>query len=291
MNRIQKALQRLKHNTAEEGQSSIEEKRSASKGEKKSKGVEERESSREKANHPSSVTPNLEKIKHLISNQKSTLSSRLKELGVDVEELVIEDKKDVIEEEREDKGSKKSGSKHKELEGKGKKSGPDMLPQAGGESESRSSKGKSNSMSIDVEDVIESMPESPRDISKGIMSYLNKLQYLALARAEKMLTSSLLFSDPSEMVRLATALKDMQLTIKWTKKMEEVILNNPSKMKMPGSSGSFRLLDRLSMYSKQTKMEQESDGRKSGIKQGNNMMRELDVPTDDVKDVKKVEGA
>lgn len=217
-------------------------------------------------------SPNLNKLSALVSSQKKSAASRLKELGVDVETL--------LESDAEEGDERVPGEK--ELAKKGKKGGlqgnPSPTPPA-----------DLNAM-LDLERIVGDMPENPRDMNRGILSYLNKLQYLALAKAERMLTC-ISGESASELVKLATALKDMQLTIKWTKKMEQVILNNPSKMKPPGVGGGFRLLDKLTMLSKSAKQEADADRRTSGARNSAAANPNLELPSDNDAPSKQAGGA
>jgi hypothetical protein len=131
--------------------------------------------------------------------------------------------------------------------------------------------------------IINDMPEDRKDLQKGIVRYLDKLQYIALSRAEKTLLNPTSRASSSELIKLATALKDMQLTIRWTKKLEQAILQNPSKLLPQGSGRSFTLLSRVKEMSSATKRENDVDPRKSGIKKGNALLiaREMELPSDD----------
>lgn len=134
----------------------------------------------------------------------------------------------------------------------------------------------------ELDDLFDKMPNDRKKITKSVMSYLDRLQYLALARAEKKLISNDEKLSPTELIKLSQALKEMQLTIKWTKKLEQAILDNPSKLIPPGSR-SFTLLSKVKELASSTKREMTRDGRQSGIKNANNVMiaREINLPKDD----------
>jgi hypothetical protein len=245
------------------------EERKPKKGEGR-KDVEERK----KASR-SSDNPSIDRLSRIVSSQKKTAAQRLKEQGVDLETLLSGDEEEV-ETGDEEEGVKKGKLVRKPLKDCSK-GNPHPTPPA-------------VPALLDLDTIVESMPEDSKDLNRSILSYLTKLQYVALAKAEQMLLNPAVLESPSELIKLATALRDMQLTIKWTKKMEQVILNNPSKMKPPGVGGSFRLLDKVAMFAKQTKQESEIDKRNSGYQNSRPAAHELDVPADD-NIGKKVEGA
>lgn len=273
----------------------------------KKKGLEDREETKKKGNKDKGNvgkkedhSPSLDKVHSLLSKRKQHLEQRLKEQGVDVDSLLSEDSQASIEEHEESLVEKVR--KASELERKGKK-GLDKRDEELGDLDRKGKKNtrvlqphresptKPHSAPVLPDFDLESMPESKSELNRGVLNYLTRMQYIALHQAEQLLLKSDLKASPSELIKLATSLKDMQLTIRWTKKLEDAILNNPSKMKPPGVGGSFRLLDRVSLYAKEAKKEVNVDGRKSGIKHALNSSQ-LELPPD-VEDQpsKQVEGA
>lgn len=136
------------------------------------------------------------------------------------------------------------------------------------------------SKTSEIQDIFENMPADKLLLQRAVNSYLDKLQYLALARAEKVLSSGVSDIPASELVKLASQLKDLQLTAKWTRKLEEAILDNPSKMLPPGSGKNFSLLGRLKLLGSSVMQEQKKDGRESVVKRSRNIM-DVPMPADD----------
>lgn len=142
----------------------------------------------------------------------------------------------------------------------------------------------------ELNSIFDDLPTNPRDTRREIDSYLNKLQNLALKKAELMLKSFALDTSPSELIKMVKELKEMQLTNRWTKKLEKAILENPSKLLPPGTRGGWTLLSKVKEMSQQLKSAKEQDNRKSGIKHGNNAVvmnnqdgPVLDLPEDESK--------
>jgi hypothetical protein len=235
---------------------------------KKGKKENDQQKRKEKGDNKPILERPFSKLHSLITSQKRSTESRLKEMGVDVDLLLN----------LEDETPENEVVKKAKLEPEAKKTAAKGNP----------TQPAPVSPAVDLEAIIDTMPENPKDINKGILSYLNKLQYVALAKAEKMLAVS--NDSPSELIKLATALRDMQLVIRWTKKMEDVILNNPSKMKPPGVGSGFRLLERLASSAKQVKIESEVDKRTSGARNGAIANSNLDLPLDDAPASKQAGG-
>jgi hypothetical protein len=272
VNKAIAALKGLRNTPADESISLEEAKESKKENSKKNKGERREEPNR----IPSS---DVSRLKDIVKKQKASLESRLKEFGVDLSSLsgaVDEDNEESEDREnvesKPEKGSKKTG-KASRVGGKAKKVGLLTQPRAQGDSISDAT--------VDLDDIFSEMPESSKEQQQGIVSYLTKLQYIALARAEKMLASPNLLCTPDALIKLTNSLMDMKLTLKWTKKLEDTILNNPSKMKPSGVGGQFRLLDRLAAVAKTVKQEAENDGRKSGIKRGAEINSDLELPAEE----------
>ena len=109
------------------------------------------------------------------------------------------------------------------------------------------------------------MPTDRKKLQQEMLGYLDKLQYLALARAEKRLVSAEENIPTSELIKMTKEMKDLQLAIRWTRRLEKVILENPSKLLPPGARG-FSLLAKVKEMSSNAKKEQDKarDGRNSG---------------------------
>jgi len=141
-----------------------------------------------------------------------------------------------------------------------------------------------------IDKIYAKIPISRKQTGREVLGYIDKLQYVVLARAERMLSDGRLLVSPSELIKLAAALKDMQLTIKWTKKLEDIITNNPSKMLPTGSGRGFTLLSKLREMSSTAKRESERDNRQSGARNTNRVF--IPLPSDDEEKPKKAaEGA
>jgi hypothetical protein len=123
--------------------------------------------------------------------------------------------------------------------------------------------------------ILKNMPKDRRDLEKELSSYVGKLKYLAIRKAEKLLTQGSNTLSPSELVKLTQSLTDMQLTMRWTKKLEKAILENPSKLNRPGQGNGWSLLSQLQKLSVSTKNESKRDGRTSGVQKSYEV---LDLP-------------
>lgn len=282
MNAALKALRGISVSTSEDESSKGEE--SKAKGSKK-KGNDNRHKGKQEKIAASSYSPDLSKLKALLSKKKQSLKADL--LDDDIDVSLVEKEAETSSPVKHAKASKSDAEESDSNDRVGVK--PPVNEDRLGVDRRKKHAVKAtparephqSPVQVDLTSIIDDMPDNSKDVNKGIMSYLNKMQYLALARAEKLLTSNDIWLDPSELVKLTTSLRDMQLTIQWTKKLKDTILNNPSKMKPGGVGVGFRLLDRVASFAKQTKAEANIDGRTSGVKHGVAASNStLDIPED-----------
>lgn len=142
--------------------------------------------------------------------------------------------------------------------------------------------------------IIKDIPDNNSDRRTQMGEYITKIQALVLAKAELLLKDPSVYVPPSELIKLAQSLEDMSLAIRWSKKMEKIILANPSKMIAPGTRGAgWSLLSRVKEMSSATLKESKQDGRGSGPRNTNESLGvnltdnsvALDLPDEDVKKV------
>lgn len=116
-----------------------------------------------------------------------------------------------------------------------------------------------------LDKIFEEIPQDRRQLHKQLETLLSRLQYVALRKVEAQLGHEL--TSSTELVKIVKELKDLALVSKWTKKLEKVILENPSKITPPGMKG-FTLLGRVKEMSSAARNEQnkQKDMRNSGYK-------------------------
>lgn len=224
---------------------------------------EEEESDKEEATkgkkakkHKKSSRPQFEREKLLA--KKDELLEELKEEGE-----LLEEEEDSEEEDGE--GSNSGVGKNSKMAGKGERGVSRGQP-------------PTPSLSIPALDsILKAMPKDRKEMDREVFSYLGKIKYLALRRTEKLLANPHIEIPPSELVKLSKELTDLQLTVRWTKKLERAILENPNKLNRPGQGGGWSLLKQLQTMSTNTKKENTRDGRDSGIK---NAREALELPPD-----------